>query len=209
LVAIGALGAAMSAPAAHAATVAFDDVGFGNLTGYTASNVLDSNSAVVTATITETAPGLAVVNSVAETLDGHAFTLTQHGSQIGTGNDYLAGFTFGLSAPSSIAVTDVTPGAKYVVVKDYSTDGGANGTTTPYSPSISGIGTPVSSYADLGIGKYSLIFEGVADLAVGSSTALSATISAVPLPGALVMFGSALIGLTAFGGRRRRSAFTI
>jgi len=203
--AVAVLGAVMSVSAAHAATVAFDDVGFGNLVGNNTPNVLDNNSAVVTAKISETAPGLAVVDSVVETLNGKPFTLSQHGSQLGTGDTYLAGFTFNLTKTTDLAVTNVTSGAKYILVKDFSTDGGKNGTTIPYAASVAGIGTPVASYANLGSGKYTLLFEGIANLTVGTSEKISATISAVPLPGSLVMFGSALIGLTAMGSRRRRA----
>ena len=195
ILAAGILGAVMSAPAARASTVAFDDVGFGNLTGPAS---IDGNTATVTGSLFKAPGGLAVIDSVAETLAGHSFTLTQHGSQIGTGDSYLAGFTFNLGKVSNIAITSVTPGVNYVVVKD------KNSLPLPpgsYPASVSGIGTPVSSYANLSPGKYTLLLEGVVT-AFGTSS-VSATISAVPLPGALMMFGSALIGLTVFGSRRR------
>ena len=195
LVAAGVLGAVMSVSAARASTVAFDDVGFGNLTGPLS---IDGNTATVTASLSKSDGSLSVVDSVAETFGGNPFTLTQHGSQLGAGNAYLAGFTFNLGKVSDIAVTSVTPGVSYVVVKNN------NGLPLPpgsYPALVSGIGTTVGSYANLSPGKYTLLLEGV--ISSSGSSSVSATISAVPLPGALVMFGSALIGLTAFGARRR------
>ena len=191
--AVAILGAMLSAPVAHATTVAFNDVGFGNLTG---PSHIDNSTAVLKAKLTKTTSGLVDVNSVVETLGGHAFTLTQHGSQVGTGSNYLAGFTFNVVGGTDIAVTNVTPGVGYIVVKDKSSLGGG-----AFPASVSGIGTTVASYANLVAGKYTLLLEGVVGEA--RSTTVSATISAVPLPGSLVMFGSALIGLTAFGARRR------
>lgn len=196
--AVAILGAMLSAPVAHAtpvSSVAFNDVGFGNLTG---PGHIDGETAVLNAKLKETSPGLTDVNSVVETLGGHSFTLTQHGSQVGTGDAYLAGFTFNVAKGTDIAVTNVTPGVSYVVVKDKNSLG-----TGAFPASISGIGTPVASYANLAAGKYTLFLQGVVDLALNGSSTVSATISAVPLPGSLVMFGSALIGLTAFGARRR------
>ena len=49
-------------------------------------------------------------------------------------------------------------------------------------------------------GSYSLLIQGTAVSGPGTVTG---ELSAVPLPGSLVMFGSALLGLTAFGARRR------
>ncbi len=50
--------------------------------------------------------------------------------------------------------------------------------------------------------SYSLLIQGTAVSGPGTVTG---ELSAVPLPGSLVMFGSALLGLTAFGARRRSS----
>ncbi len=50
--------------------------------------------------------------------------------------------------------------------------------------------------------SYALLIEGLPTFGTGSY-AISGTLSAVPLPGSLVMFGSALLGLTALGARRR------
>lgn len=191
---------AVAVSPAHATTVAFDDVGFGNLTGTNKPNVLDNSSAIVKATITKTSRGISVVDTVTETLNGKPFSLTQHGSQIGTGNSYLAGFTFNLTNVADLAVTNVTAGAKYRVVKDLKSLPNPPGA---YPASITGIGVPVGSYANLVPYKYTLLFEGITNLAIGHSITLTAEISAVPLPGALAMFGSALLGLTAFARRRR------
>jgi hypothetical protein len=38
----------------------------------------------------------------------------------------------------------------------------------------------------------------------GTSTSYSGTISIIPLPGALVLFGSGLVGLAALGRRRKQ-----
>ena len=52
--------------------------------------------------------------------------------------------------------------------------------------------------------SYALIIQATSTLLSKNSIAtLTGTLSAVPLPGSLVMFGSALLGLTAFGARRR------
>ena len=51
---------------------------------------------------------------------------------------------------------------------------------------------------------YALIIQATSMLSTRNNIAtLTGTLSAVPLPGSLVMFGSALLGLTAFGARRR------
>ncbi len=54
-------------------------------------------------------------------------------------------------------------------------------------------------------GHYALLIQGLSNLTSSGSYAFTGTLSAVPLPGSLVMFGSALLGLTAFGARRRSS----
>ena len=61
-------------------------------------------------------------------------------------------------------------------------------------------------FSNLPAGEYTLLFSGDAKNFTSSQLGteyFSGTISAVPLPGSLVMFGSALIGLGAFGTRRR------
>ena len=52
--------------------------------------------------------------------------------------------------------------------------------------------------------SYALLVEGTALFSSGRAS-IDGTLSAVPLPGSLVMFGSALVGLTAIGARRRTS----
>ena len=54
-------------------------------------------------------------------------------------------------------------------------------------------------------GHYALLIQGLSNLTTNGNYAFTGTLSAVPLPGSLVMFGSALLGLTAFGARRRSS----
>ncbi len=200
LAAFGLFTAALvgASAAANASTVSFNDVGFGNLSGYNPFNILDGQTAGLTVSLSETAPGLVTTDIVAESLNGHAFTLNQRGSLVGDGNSYLAGFTFNLGVDSYLQYVPSTPGQTW--------------TWTAGAPTISGgVVTPgaqigadnASHFANLPAGKYTLLFSGTVDLGPGGSTSFGGDISTVPLPGSLVMFGSALIGLTAFGARRR------
>jgi hypothetical protein len=49
------------------------------------------------------------------------------------------------------------------------------------------------------------VIQAVSTLPKGGIATLTGSLSAVPLPDSLLMFGSTLVGLTAFGARRRAS----
>lgn len=124
-------------------------------------------------------------------------------SKLGTESAYRDAFGFHLSSPATVTYTaDPVSGAfsntSVELLKHIST-GMGHGTVTPI------LGTTVGdtlSFANLGSSAYTLVFKG--DVSLKSPTAvLGGTVSAVPLPGSLVMFGSALVGLIGFGTRRR------
>jgi hypothetical protein len=58
----------------------------------------------------------------------------------------------------------------------------------------------VFSLGSLGVGVYSLTFEGIAIGSLGAT--YDVTVNSVPLPAAAWLFGMALIGFTAFSARR-------
>jgi hypothetical protein len=209
LSAFALFGAVLGASSAAHATVvptnlpvvSYNDVGFGNLSGYNPFNIIDNSTAGLIVSLTQTAPGLVTTDIVAETLNGKPFTLNQRGKQTGTlGGSYLAGFTFNLGVPSYIQYVPDAPGQTWTWTKGAPTLVG--GVVTPGAQ----VGaTDASHFASLPAGKYTLLFSGVVNLALNGATSFGGTISTVPLPGSLVMFGSALIGLTAFGARRRKA----
>lgn len=194
------LGLSVTAANATPIVTSYDDVGFGNLSGYNPFNILDNQTAGLTVSLANVAPGLVTTNIVAESLNGHNFTLNQRGNQIGSADAYLAGFTFNLGTASYLQYVPSTPGETWIWTKGAPTLAG--GVITP-GAQIGG--DNASHFANLDAGKYTLLFGGIVDLALGASTSFGGTISTVPLPGSLLMFGSALIGLTAFGRRRRPS----
>ena len=186
-------------------TVSFDDVGIGNLSGYNPFNIIDGQTADVTVNLSQTQAGLVTSDVVSETLNGVPFTVTQHGSQVGTVPAYVAGFTFNLGTASYVQYVPSSPGQTWAwikgtpVLEPLATSSGLINVDVP--DFIGAIDTPY--FADLPAGKYTLLFAGIVNLAVGESTSFGGTLSTVPLPGSLVMFGAALLGLTAFGARRR------
>ncbi len=205
--AIGTLLAAGSgsANATPILTLSFDDVGIGNLSGYNPFNIIDGQTAGLTVNLSQTQAGLVTSDVVTETLDSVPFTVTPHGSQTGTVPAYVAGFTFNLGAASYIQYVPSSPGQTWAWIKGTPTLeplATATGLTNIDVPAFLGpIDTPY--FANLPAGKYTLLFAGIVNLAVGESTSFGGTISTVPLPGSLVMFGAALLGLTALGARRR------
>lgn len=198
---LGASTAAHATPVPTAPVVSYNDVGFGNLSGYNPFNIIDNQTAGLTVSLTQTTSGLVTTDVVAETLNGQPFTLTPHGKQTGTaGGSYLAGFTFNLGVPSYVQYVPNTQGETWTWTKG--TPILVDGVVTPGAQ----IGaTDLSHFALLPAGKYTLLFSGVVDLALNGATSFGGTISSVPLPGSLAMLGSALIGLTVFGARRRKT----
>lgn len=198
------LGASAAANATPVPTgpVSFNDIGIGNFSGYNPLNIIDNSTGSLEVTLSESLSGLVTTNLVIETLNGNQFHVTDHGSVTGSGNAYEAGFTFNLPTTSYIQYVPNAGGQTWAWTKGVPAISG--GTVTPgaqigwtnesYLSALGGVGT---------IQKYTLLFSGIVDLAPGGSTSFGGTISTVPLPGSLVMFGSALIGLTAFGARRR------
>ncbi len=209
-----------SSAAANATTVSYgdvsyDDVGFGNLSGYNPFNILDGQTAGLRVGLTwdkacncQPGPGpvdiLITTNSVVESLNGLPFTLTQRGSKVdlaaSTGYhqvSFLAGFTFNLGVASYIQYVPSTPGQIWTWTKGAPTL--SHDVVTPGEQ----VGPAnLSHFASLPAGKYTLLLSGVGDSAQGPTT-FGGEISAVPLPGSLIMFGSAMVGVIAFGTRRR------
>ena len=207
--------------AANASTYyALDVIGLGNLNG---NSHIDGESANIVFSATDDGSVVTTTATAAETLGGARVTPAQYDDF--TGPDYgiygpnfavyggiaISGFSFSVLAPSS-TVTFTFPEASsfdgtfpnsswnpflhYValnpgVLTDPNAIGGTRGVLT--SPDV-------VTFADLAPGTYTLSL--FARLSADSSQSYSGTISAVPLPGSLLMFGSALIGLGAIFSRR-------
>lgn len=187
--------------AAHAAT-SYNDVGLGNLNGINPFNVIDNQSAALSVSLEETLDGGLVTTAlVNETLNGLTFTVTPHGSQIGDGTAWQAGFTFNLGLPSYVQYVPSVPGETWAWTKGIPSLSG--GTITPGAQ----IGaTNLSHFAQLPAGKYTLLFSGSISLTPGDPVFELGTASTVPLPGAAGLFGAALLGLATMSRSRRATA---
>jgi len=228
LSAFALLGAVLGAStAAHATPVtttapgqSFNDVGIGSLSNIAFGETIDNQTAVLNVTLKQTAPGLVTTDSTVETQTAfkngnivtYPFSITQHGKKTGTAENngyfsYFAGFTFnngipGFSTgmPNYVQYVPSSAGEHWIWVKGVPTV--SNTGVVSYGPQVGA--ADATHLAGLTPNtKYTLLFSGIVDLALNGTTSFGGTISAVPLPGSLVMFGSALLGLTAFGARRR------
>ena len=163
-----------------------------------------------------------------EGVGGKEFSLTQydhvtgstghqgHGEDDDSGKsaNYIDSFTFDLNSASSVTFTpDRSEGhgsdhegswnGKITLVKGVL---GKDDQIVSFESATKGKHDSLI-FANLGAGEYSLVFQGVvggSDCGEGSNK-YGGTISAVPLPGSIAMFGSALLGLTALGARRRKN----
>ena len=206
---------------------AFDDIGIGYLNGPDP----DANRAEISFE-TSVSNGKVHTNASVEYqrdardhdddgVGGNDYNLTQYdhvtgttGSQghgeddrSGKSGNYIDSFTFNLSSASSVTFTpdrsENSWNGKITLVQGVL--GSGDVITSFESPTTGRHDSLV--FANLAAGEYSLVFQGVvggSDCGDGSNK-FGGTISAVPLPGSIAMFGSALLGLTALGARRRKN----
>ncbi|MGR9946685.1 hypothetical protein ACUOGL_25940, partial [Escherichia coli] len=93
-----------------------------------------------------------------------------------------AGFTFNLDVPSYLRYAPSSAGETWTWRKGIPSLSGGT-----VSPGIQLATTDATSFAMMPAGKYTLLFSGAVNLAMGASTAFGGVISAVPVPGALIM----------------------
>ena len=221
-----------AASPAHATTVvsnsylAYDNIGIGTLSGSNPAQVIDGGTAGVTATLTYQEGGgsfgFTAAGSVQETLGGQPVlpgSVPDYGTATSPINgEYMVGFTFDLATAASVKYTPLPGGQNFELAEGTPTE--ANHDAPPFISSIpvdvtvdGVVGSPNTElFANLSAGTYTLLLYGSSPLVVPNSRdpfvtgTVGGTISAVPLPGSLAMFGSALLGLAAIGPRRRRRA---
>jgi PEP-CTERM motif len=70
--------------------------------------------------------------------------------------------------------------------------------------SITGAGTSQINSGTIQPITFALTTQLAAGTPAGTATSFSGSINTVPLPGALVLFGSGLVGLVALGRRRKK-----
>ena len=226
---VALLATVVAASSAHATTVvsnsylAYDNIGIGTLSGSNPAQVIDGGTAGVTATLTYQEgggfSGFTAAGSVQETLGGQPVlpgSVPDYGTATSPINgQYLVGFTFDLAAASSIKYTPGSSGQNFELAQGIPTEANHDAppfiSRIPVDVTVDGIvGSPNTElFADLPAGTYTLLLYGASPLVVPEGRdpfvtgTVGGTISAVPLPGSLAMFGSAFLGLVAFGARRR------
>lgn len=133
-------------------------------------------------------------------------------TSVGPNNLFSFQYSFTVSGPGNTGgtyvsqLTNVSNSIDALSLALYGPSGFLAAGTAGTGPSA---GEVVLNYAGLNAGAtYNLVVMGALDPSAtqGFFTG-SATVSEVPLPGAVLMFGSALLGLVGFAGRRRFLAF--
>jgi hypothetical protein len=128
----------------------------------------------------------------------------------GTLSNFVFDFEFTLNKNSSLDAIISNPTSLNLTSADFELFKGTPGSGTLVAPSPDKIATPGALqlyYSDLTGGGTKYFLQVMGSLAPkqtsGNATGL-ATVSAVPLPGALLAFGSGLVGLVAVSRRRAR-----
>ena len=162
-------------------------------------------SIVVSATATETLDGNPV------TFPGFGGGFNPYDGPIGDTYSYQAGYEFTLGVPSSVVFAPAATGLNFSMYRGdpFPLSNGIwafTGNGVPNQPTL--VASPGTRYfANLPEGTYTLDFTGTVNLELGQTSSLSfGTVSAVPLPGALTMFGTALIGLLGLGTQKQRGS---
>ncbi len=192
-VAISAVALLGASSSAHAAPIpALADV--------TAESLTLGDSSSVTVTDTAKAGQYSVYVSTNDFNSGN----TNAGNAVKGGTAFAAAVDFTLASGNGVSwLADGADPTKFSNVTYKLISGSpSQGSTTYGSLPVLDSGAAFT-LAGLTVGdSYALLIQGVSLIGSGNAT-LTGTLSAVPLPGALVMFGSALVGLTALGARRR------
>jgi hypothetical protein len=117
-------------------------------------------------------------------------------------------YTFSLSGTDLTATSSISATGKYLVGEKLYEETGTNSHGAPIWTELAGgkslLGASSITVADLSTGNYKLVTD-IAGAGKGSlSGALN--ISSVPLPGALPLFGSVIVGIGALARRRLKKA---
>jgi len=147
---------------------------------------------------------------------GNLGTLTnasEYDSEVGfssSGDITPLTYAFTVSSTSTIWGNILNEGGFF----DGSTQTGTSPLTVKLEDSLGGVLAFLTADSSLTAGTvtlsadtvYQLVVSGTITGSTGGAYALSFGVSAVPLPGALLLFGSGLLGLAAFGRRRARKS---
>jgi hypothetical protein len=171
-----------ASPSAQAASVSLtDNIG--------AISTVNGLHATLNETVTSNHGGVA--SATAKT-GGFAYN-------VASGELVTASYDFSLAANETLKLTETpSAGSTFALYK-------GTQVITPTHSNVSGSSSDTVTYADLSSGSYILkiVTDFAATKKAGTSVTVSGTVSAVPVPGALLLFGSGLAGLGLFGRRRR------
>ena len=148
-------------------------------------------------------PAAEPINGYGVQLSG-LIPLTSRYTATKASNDFASAIEFTLGSGKAVTWHDYSSSGSIskiqyeLVAGSPSAKNTSYGSLTPLARTGTVPGT--LTWSNLVVGdQYSLIIEGTTE----TTGSITGTLSAVPLPGSLLMFGSALLGLTAFGARRR------
>ena len=192
---------------------------FANLGPLSGPSAVDGQTAAIGASFiqepTSLGQSLNVTAYATETFDGKPVTFPGYGGGSLNifydpgydDNQYEAGYIFTLGVPSSVVFTPATTGLNFVLYKDEPVPEISSQYFEFPLGKVPNTSPGTLYFADLPAGLYTLDFTGTLNLQLDQTSSLSfGTVSAVPLPGSLTMFGTALIGLIGLGTQKQRGS---